>query len=570
MNKKYIIYITMLALLIGVVFASNNLWCYQETANVSTSCGGLSTGAYSCGNESVWGVGASECKDTYDGDFGTFGSGANAGPDQPAVLYINYTKPITVTSPAYWVVKVHNVPTTNYSLSPCWQNSTIQLKIESKIVGPSSKYSNLSCWNNTAWQSINKSDSCADCGEAIYEEAIYWNVTNSTGINITFRDEVTNTLITGQSFTAYLERINFSSSFSGITNSSHVIEPLLARLYTQMKVSSGDYPEREYLNIDLRGGQINAPINYTVYLVNSSIGQEVKFTALDPSLAPIDDVTLDFVRIFNGSRATVAQEVTDFDGSATLYLDPNYEYEINVTRAGFADRQISLEPSDTLYFINLERETDIQNFSFGTGITYNFGPSHRVLSNNTIYNFTFNLNSSYWDITNCTLFLYNETGIIKQNSSDFTNRYCNITILEDTKNNTFVRTIALYVLNGTHSVSVNDQYTILYTYVGEFSLRNFLDDLSNFGEAGFNSFTRMLIALIVIIIVTAMAARFVGFDNTVGLLGIVWALLGLFSYINWFNLNIQAIPDIGGLRQYIIFYLMSILIAGYLIERFMR
>ena len=61
--------------------------CYQETANVSTACGGLSTGSYSDNTTSIF--------------------------------YINYTKPSQTTNSSLWQVK-HGTINQNVSLSSCW------------------------------------------------------------------------------------------------------------------------------------------------------------------------------------------------------------------------------------------------------------------------------------------------------------------------------------------------------------------------------------------------------------------------------------------------------------------
>ena len=48
---KSILYFLILFLFANLVLAD---WCYQETATVSTPCGGLSTGSYRCtGNWNV-------------------------------------------------------------------------------------------------------------------------------------------------------------------------------------------------------------------------------------------------------------------------------------------------------------------------------------------------------------------------------------------------------------------------------------------------------------------------------------------------------------------------------------
>jgi len=71
-------------------YTSENISCYQETANISTSCGGLATGSYDF-------VGAGFSPTTYnfyiyDGDWNTGRLCPAAGG--ACYFYINYSKPI--------------------------------------------------------------------------------------------------------------------------------------------------------------------------------------------------------------------------------------------------------------------------------------------------------------------------------------------------------------------------------------------------------------------------------------------------------------------------------------------
>ena len=83
MNKLFILLI-FIFISLNFVSAYN---CYQEFANVSTSCGGLNTGLYAQAN---W----AQSFQLYDGDW--------AGGTTPSVgvgtLYINYTKPSNANS----------------------------------------------------------------------------------------------------------------------------------------------------------------------------------------------------------------------------------------------------------------------------------------------------------------------------------------------------------------------------------------------------------------------------------------------------------------------------------------
>ena len=216
--------------------------------------------------------------------------------------------------------------------------------------------------------------------------------------------------------------------------------------------------------------------------------------------------------------------------------------------------------------------------SVGAGITYILSPASATLLNNTAYDFVFNLTSSFWNITACTLYLENITQLFTSNSNTFNSSVCNILITLNTGGNSTLTARAVYQLNGTTNQSVINQYDVKYFYRGTFSLKVALDDISNFGGAGFNAFSRALVALIfTFLIVGGLALEFNTFREPEPLLLVAWGFTTLFSYLNWYNTPLDAIPTliIGGitlvsqawLQQYIIFILMTLFTSSYLINK---
>jgi len=98
--------------------------CYQETANVSTGCGGLSTGNYvenNDGNVQGW-------------------------------VYMNYTKPIRALNTSLWLVK-HGLNHTNLSLIDCWGADANKLILRMYTSTPffSIARSYSECYNGSSW-----------------------------------------------------------------------------------------------------------------------------------------------------------------------------------------------------------------------------------------------------------------------------------------------------------------------------------------------------------------------------------------------------------------------------------
>jgi parallel beta-helix repeat protein len=141
-------------------------WCYQESANVSTACGGLATGAY--GSSGNW----YDLAKTYDGNWGTWGSVDDLIGN--AYLYINYTKP-GGASLAIWQVQGQDGPD-NVSISSACFNAyanKIRLRVNSSSTGGGFlKSSKWDCWNGTAYTTLK---SYGVISAAIYEEGMYWD-----------------------------------------------------------------------------------------------------------------------------------------------------------------------------------------------------------------------------------------------------------------------------------------------------------------------------------------------------------------------------------------------------------
>ncbi len=144
--------------------------CYQETANISTTCGGLSSGSYDdCSGQ--WH--SSSCVNTSDGDWDTRGY-AQVGFS--VNRYINYSKPLNITNSSFWRVKLGGGEE-NFSLpSGCWSQSELELRVLLRTGICAPDCSDLYCYNGTSWYELD--DSSID-GGSLYEEAVDWNISDT-------------------------------------------------------------------------------------------------------------------------------------------------------------------------------------------------------------------------------------------------------------------------------------------------------------------------------------------------------------------------------------------------------
>lgn len=142
-------------------------WCYQETANVATSCGGLSTGTYN--TNGTW-VSLSQ---GYDGDWST-STIPNTGTN--GSLFINYTKPSSASNNSLWQ---YNTGGTLYNASipgSCFSQNPLQFRMDS-YRGTGCSYIGVLtyCYNGSSWVVI---DNTYYCNAAIYEEGMWWSVSS--------------------------------------------------------------------------------------------------------------------------------------------------------------------------------------------------------------------------------------------------------------------------------------------------------------------------------------------------------------------------------------------------------
>lgn len=106
------------------VLSQNYQYCYQETANISTDCGGLNTGNYAFANH---------------------------------LFYINYSKPTFANNlGSYWMFK-HGNPSIIENIPiplDCWNYNNVSLKVFSFFATGKEHFSTGECFDGTNWNLI--------------------------------------------------------------------------------------------------------------------------------------------------------------------------------------------------------------------------------------------------------------------------------------------------------------------------------------------------------------------------------------------------------------------------------
>lgn len=158
----------------------SNSWCYQEYANVSTACGGLSSGSVGVNSSGDW------CPfswfNAFDGDWSTYTNQCSGS----GLLFVNYSKPVYALNSSLWQV-ITDFPPARLNVSipqSCWLADPLRFGLVVKGLG------NFSCFNGSSWLEV---WSGATSGE-FYEEGMFWKMRGVDNVS------VPSGLVFGQSF----------------------------------------------------------------------------------------------------------------------------------------------------------------------------------------------------------------------------------------------------------------------------------------------------------------------------------------------------------------------------------
>lgn len=308
-----------------------------------------------------------------------------------------------------------------------------------------------------------------------------------------------------------------------------------------------------------------------LFLLADDKGIFGSFRVIDAFQNALSDVVVTMKTLGND---TIEIRQTDDAGTVTFWADPDTTYLFTFLKSGFREKTFSLRITSTeLITVSLEPEASEQVTSFFTGIDYTFKPLNTNLVNKTDYTFVFNMTSTIFNITGCTLRLKNESQLLTQSGGSLNGSLCEISIDFNTGNQTLIIAEAEYQLNGTTNNTVIQNYAVFWTFQGDFTLRTFLDDITSFSEAGFDDFARFFLAVLVtMIIIGAISLQSSEFREPEILIPMTWLLVILFSYMGWFNIPLTTLPNIGGLpndwlNRWIVFVFFSLGSGAYLIRR---
>lgn len=387
----------------------------------------------------------------------------------------------------------------------------------------------------------------------------YYNKT----VNFTFWNEVTGFLINDENVS--ITGSSVYGVFNLNTSNGSIVYDLRSPANWTLTYSAPGRSERTY-EFNATGSAFETLV---LYLGNNT--QDVVFTVIDEFDELVEGAVIRVYRYSTsiGDYVLVDTVTTDFQGQALSDITLDTElYYFEVSYGGVVVRTTNpayVIDTTLIITVNIGAGTSETNQDTGRGISYLMVPDG-VLNNDSIYEFGFNITSGYWNLTSCSLVLNDGTGSLLQ-TGNVTNigSSCVSTLVYNVTGVSNVTLVGSVVENGTFTVNFTRAYYVKVVSEGQFSLKNFIDDLSSFGEAGFNDFTRALISFVVIFVLVVVISKYAGLSNPDGIVLVILGGVLFFSYAGW--LYLSFVPDIGNLRQYLIMYLSSLLGLGIVLWR---
>ena len=278
-----------------------------------------------------------------------------------------------------------------------------------------------------------------------------------------------------------------------------------------------------------------------LYLLSSTDGLYVTFQIINSAEQAISGVDVNGTRVISGDIVTVAQGTTDSAGAVTFWLNPDFSHTFSFFKTGYTLLSEALTPTQSSYTITLGGTSSVSNDTQqGTLITTS--PTSDFLNQNTNYNFSYTISSSYWSLDNFTMSLNydNGTNIGTNTSTSSVGGTVSLNNINTTEASYIYLNIT-YSANGT-LVTPNPRLFIVQNITGQsYSINHLFADFavySNSNFLGLDNFGKSLFsALFIFLIVGGIGYRY-GLNSQAALMGI------LFGVVFFLDVALNFIPEI--------------------------
>ena len=450
-----------------------------------------------------------------------------------------------------------------------WSKS---LTLSDKNIGNNSIY-----WKFTyGGQTINSDNSSQVVNETIFGLC---NTTLITPyINFTFKDEEDDS-----SILASIPNADFNYSLGGgtVTKSLNFINntanpsyafcfspsdrTLNVDMSVQYKNTSG-YPQRTYETLK---SLTNITTNQTLYLLSSTDGIYVTFSVINSATQEVSGVSVKATRVLGSETITIGDGTTDASGSVTFWMNPDFSHTMTFEKTGYTTYSTSLFPTQSLYTITLgQGAVTSTTTDYSLGIKETLRPSNTFLKSNTVYNFNYTINSSYWALDSFGLVLkYDNNTIIGENSSTISTGGI-VSFGANTFNSSAIIMDYYYVVNSTAVNRTSIFFQVEQTEGNEFSIFRFFTDINLYmdenmfgimGDSGTDYFGKALVVFLLLVLsVGALSYRY-GIQSEQAILGF---MMGIVLFINQLDfLDTPTFIDVISIGDLLVYIVGMILVV---------
>ena len=318
----------------------------------------------------------------------------------------------------------------------------------------------------------------------------------------------------------------------------------------------------------------NDDSNLTLYLLPSSDGIFVTFQIIDVGENAISGVVVSANRSVTGKNVQVQKATTGSAGTTSFFLDPDISHDFIFSKTGFNTLESSFAPTQSLYTITLGGGSAVvaNQTNFFKGISYEFTPSDKSLINNTIYDFSFNIDSSFHPLDVVGFRLFNGTGAFLTNESctGAVGGGCNATLNVDVGTNATIIMNAFWNIKG-NVTNVTTFWRVFSvdnrTGIASFdNLKHDFKQLANsFGSGSNAEFTKGIISFLIILFGTGALAFRTGIFSP---LAILTYMFGITAFLDVIDLlpSTTNITILGGDPNYVTILVGVMVLIAYIME----
>jgi len=349
------------------------------------------------------------------------------------------------------------------------------------------------------------------------------------GIFIDAFDEQTSNQISN--FNVTVRNSSSSQSFSQVDKLNYNYSAWTSNGYPtgdlEIVVKSSDYTQRTYRTVL----DENTRVSLDSYLLKSTEGIYTSVDVVDSSGSAVNNADIMVQRLFGSTYKTVLQTETGSAGGATLFLDPDTQYKIIVSKQGLTQAEETFSPANYQYEalrillsepsqLNLETGWDSINTRIKP-LSQDVKPDEEI--NATIYDAESGLNS--WQVT-----VYNQTGGIVHQTQQFSSSSGGTTIVDLNLSSSVTRITPVidFTKNG-NSYAYKKNYLVLQPInAGEYSLYYAIQRF----EASTSEIVQNMVALLFIVATGLATGKRIG--NKGGGVAVL-TVTGAFTLIQFLN-----------------------------------